>query len=117
MNNVERSFRFGLVGYDCREGKRTQDVAIVEKFPDGTHRKVRIGYIYKMCEYWKLNPELISFIERKSWILSPLQFYQTRILKDARQFFMEASFEMISFNAKEFPSDSPCTIEYNKETK
>ena len=106
MKNVERSFWFGIVGYDSREGKRTQDVAIVEKFPDGTHRTVRIGYIYKMGEYWKLNSELISFIERKNWILSPLQFYKTRILKDARQFFKEASFEMISFNAKEFPSDS-----------
>ena len=117
MKNVERSFWFGIVGYDFRQGKRTQDVALVEEFPDGTHRTVRIGYIYKVGEYWKLNPELISFIERKNWILSPLQFYQTRILKDARQFFMEASFEMISFNAKEFPSDRRCAIENNMETK
>ena len=117
MKNVERSFRFSVVGYDCREGKKTQDVAMVENFPDGTERTVRIGYIWKMGEYWKLNPELISFIERKSWILSPLQFYQTRILKDARMFFMESSFAMINYNHKEFPSNSPCTVEYNPETK
>ena len=38
MNNVERSFCFGFVGYDSREEKKTQDVAIVEKFPDETER-------------------------------------------------------------------------------
>ena len=116
MKNVERSFWFGPLGYDFREGMRTQDVAIVEEFLDGTHRTVHIGHIYKMGKSWKLNLELISFIERKNWIESPLQFYQTRILKDARQFFMEASFKMMSFNAKEFPSDGPCRI-FSKETK
>ena len=117
MDNVERSFWFGIVGYDFREGKKTQDVSIVEKFPDGTELTVRIGYIYKLGKSWKLNPELIEFMERKNWILSSLQFYQTRILKDARLFFMEASFDMMGFNAKDFPSNSPCTIVPNKETK